>query len=82
MKLEVNDLTGIPLHKSYNSAVVEAGGYENMTCIEKDCRNYIEQVRRLRLGAGETSQYNPTFRKCSQHVRVSTLAWIWMTSHV
>ncbi|XP_022892322.1 protein FAR1-RELATED SEQUENCE 5-like [Olea europaea var. sylvestris] len=30
-RLEVNDITGIPLHKSYNSAVVEAGGYENMT---------------------------------------------------
>ncbi|XP_022897778.1 protein FAR-RED IMPAIRED RESPONSE 1-like [Olea europaea var. sylvestris] len=23
--------------------VVEACGYENMTCVEKDCRNYIEQ---------------------------------------
>ncbi|XP_022849342.1 protein FAR1-RELATED SEQUENCE 5-like [Olea europaea var. sylvestris] len=29
-RLEVNDVAGIPLHKSYNSAVVEAGGYENM----------------------------------------------------
>lgn len=36
-KLEVNDVAGIPLHKSFNSAVVEADGYENMTCIEKDC---------------------------------------------
>lgn len=44
-KLEVNNLTGIPLHKIYNSVVVEAGGYENMTCIEKDRRNYIEQLR-------------------------------------
>ncbi|XP_022897742.1 protein FAR1-RELATED SEQUENCE 5-like [Olea europaea var. sylvestris] len=52
-RLEVNDMAGIPLHKSYNSAVVEAGGYENMTCIEKDCRNYVEKVRRLRLGEGD-----------------------------
>lgn len=40
-KLQVNDFAGIPLHKSYNSAVVEAGGYKNMSCVEKDCRNYI-----------------------------------------
>ncbi|XP_022892296.1 protein FAR1-RELATED SEQUENCE 5-like [Olea europaea var. sylvestris] len=52
-RLEVNDTAGIPLHKSFNSAVVEAGGYENLTCVEKDCRNYIEQVRRLRLGEGD-----------------------------
>ncbi|XP_022855392.1 protein FAR1-RELATED SEQUENCE 5-like [Olea europaea var. sylvestris] len=44
-KLEVNDFAGIPLYKSFNSAIVEAGGYENMTCVERDCRNYIEQVR-------------------------------------
>ncbi|CAA3020519.1 Hypothetical predicted protein [Olea europaea subsp. europaea] len=36
-KLEVNDMARIPLHKSFNSAVVEAGGYENMTYVEKDC---------------------------------------------
>ncbi|XP_022883150.1 protein FAR1-RELATED SEQUENCE 5-like [Olea europaea var. sylvestris] len=45
-KLEVNNMAGIPLHKSFNSAVVEAGGYENLPCVEKDCRNYIEQARR------------------------------------
>ncbi|XP_022871612.1 protein FAR-RED IMPAIRED RESPONSE 1-like [Olea europaea var. sylvestris] len=36
-KLELNDIAGIPLYKSFNSAVVEAGGYENMTCVEKYC---------------------------------------------
>ncbi|XP_022897659.1 protein FAR-RED IMPAIRED RESPONSE 1-like [Olea europaea var. sylvestris] len=62
-KLQVNDLTGIPLHKSYNSTVVEAEGYENMTCIEKDCRNYIEQVRRLRLGEGDAAAIQSYFSK-------------------
>ncbi|XP_052210450.1 protein FAR-RED IMPAIRED RESPONSE 1-like [Diospyros lotus] len=52
-RLEVNDVAGIPLYKSFNSAVVEAGGYDQMTCVEKDCRNYIEKVRRLRLGEGD-----------------------------
>ncbi|XP_022844850.1 protein FAR1-RELATED SEQUENCE 5-like [Olea europaea var. sylvestris] len=60
-KLEMNDIAGIPLHKSFNSAVVEAGGYDNMTCIEKDCRNYIEQVRRLRLGEGDATALQSYF---------------------
>ncbi|CAA3031600.1 Hypothetical predicted protein [Olea europaea subsp. europaea] len=62
-KLEVNDIAGIPLHKSYNSAVVEVGGYENMTCIEKDCRNYVEKVRRLRLGEGDAAAIQSYFAK-------------------
>ncbi|XP_052193847.1 protein FAR1-RELATED SEQUENCE 3-like [Diospyros lotus] len=42
-QLEVNDITRIPLHKSFNSTIVEAGGYENLTFVEKDCRNYTDQ---------------------------------------
>ncbi|XP_022851944.1 protein FAR1-RELATED SEQUENCE 5-like [Olea europaea var. sylvestris] len=62
-KLEVNDVAGIPLHKSYNSAVAEVGGYENMTCIEKNCKNYIEQVRCLRLGEGDAAAIQSYFSK-------------------
>ncbi|XP_022856443.1 protein FAR-RED IMPAIRED RESPONSE 1-like [Olea europaea var. sylvestris] len=69
-KLEVNDIAGISLHKSFNSAVVEAGSYENMTCIEKDCRNYIEKVRRLRLGEGDAAAIQTYFSemqsRCSE----------------
>lgn len=43
-------MTGISLHKSFNTIVVEAGRCENMTCVEEECRNYIEKVRRLSLG--------------------------------
>ncbi|XP_022866097.1 protein FAR1-RELATED SEQUENCE 1-like [Olea europaea var. sylvestris] len=60
-RLEVNDIARIPLHKSFNSAVIEAGGYENMTCVEKDCRNYIKQVRRLRLGEGDAAAIQSYF---------------------
>ncbi|XP_022852764.1 protein FAR1-RELATED SEQUENCE 5-like [Olea europaea var. sylvestris] len=60
-RLEVNDMAGIPLHKSYNSTVVEAGGYENMTCVEKDCRNYVEKARRLRLGKGDATAIQSYF---------------------
>ncbi|XP_022856728.1 protein FAR1-RELATED SEQUENCE 5-like [Olea europaea var. sylvestris] len=61
--LEVNDIAGIPLHKSYNSTVVEAGGFENMTCVEKDCRNFIDKVRRLRLGEGDAAALQSYFSK-------------------
>ncbi|XP_022874023.1 protein FAR1-RELATED SEQUENCE 5-like [Olea europaea var. sylvestris] len=61
--LEVNDIAGILLHKSYNSAVVEAGGYENVTFVEKDCRHYVEQVRRLRLGEGDAVAIQSYFSK-------------------
>ncbi|XP_022876838.1 protein FAR-RED IMPAIRED RESPONSE 1-like [Olea europaea var. sylvestris] len=66
-KLEVNDMVGIPLHKSYNSVVVEAGGYENITCVEKDCRNYVEQVKRLRLGEGDAAAIQPYFSRMQAH---------------
>ncbi|XP_022856160.1 protein FAR1-RELATED SEQUENCE 5-like [Olea europaea var. sylvestris] len=62
-QLEINDVAGIPLHKSFNSAVVEAGGYENIMCIEKDCRNFIDKVRRLRLGEGDALAIQAYFTK-------------------
>ncbi|OMP00863.1 hypothetical protein COLO4_12305 [Corchorus olitorius] len=52
-RLEINDEAGIGAGKNYHSLVVEAGGYENVTFNEKDCRNYIEKARRTRLGAGD-----------------------------
>ncbi|XP_022892026.1 protein FAR1-RELATED SEQUENCE 5-like [Olea europaea var. sylvestris] len=60
-RLEVNDMAEISLHKSYNLAVVEVGEYENMTCIEKDCQNYVKQVKRLRLGEDEESRLKNSF---------------------
>ncbi|XP_042959478.1 protein FAR1-RELATED SEQUENCE 5-like [Carya illinoinensis] len=50
--LDTNDLAGIRLNKSYGSLVVGAGGFENLSFLEKDCRNYIDKIRHLRLGAG------------------------------
>jgi len=51
------------MHKSYNSTVVEAGGYENLSFVQKDCRNYIDKVRRLRLGEGDTVAIQTYFSK-------------------
>ncbi|XP_022880995.1 protein FAR1-RELATED SEQUENCE 1-like [Olea europaea var. sylvestris] len=60
-QLEVNDMADIPLHKSYNSTIVEAGRHKNMTCLEKDCRNDVEQVRHLRLGEEDAATIQSYF---------------------
>ncbi|GER40717.1 FAR1-related protein, partial [Striga asiatica] len=62
-RLEVNDVVGIPLHKSFNSGVVEVGGYEKMSFIEEDCRNYIAKVQRLRLGEEDAAAIQSYFSK-------------------
>lgn len=62
-KLQVNDLTRNLLFKSYNSAVIEVDGYEKMSCVEKDYRNYMEQVRRIRLGKGNVVAIQSYFSK-------------------
>ncbi|CAL9007765.1 unnamed protein product [Prunus brigantina] len=60
-RIELNDRAGIRLNKSYNSLVVEVGGHENISFLEKDCRNYIENVRRLRLGEGDATAIQTYF---------------------
>ncbi|XP_052193932.1 protein FAR1-RELATED SEQUENCE 5-like [Diospyros lotus] len=60
--LEHNHETS-PSKSSYNSAVVEAGGYENLTFVENDCRNYIDKVRKLRLGEGDAASIQAYFSK-------------------
>ncbi|XP_022891760.1 protein FAR1-RELATED SEQUENCE 8-like [Olea europaea var. sylvestris] len=47
-KFEVNDIAGIPLYKSFNSAVVESGSYENMTLAEGDAaaiQSYFSEMQ-------------------------------------
>ncbi|CAL2239793.1 unnamed protein product [Prunus armeniaca] len=62
-KIEVNDRAGIRVNKNYNSMVVEAGGHENMPFMEKDCRNYINEVRRLQLREGDATTIQKYFLK-------------------
>ena len=57
-KLELNDIAGIRPNKSYRSIIVEAGGPENVPFMEKDCRNFLDKVRRLRLGEGDANAIN------------------------
>ncbi|CAH9129049.1 unnamed protein product, partial [Cuscuta epithymum] len=62
-QVAINDVAGIRLHKTFNAAVVEAGGYDQLPFIEKDCRNYIEKVRQLRLGSGDAMALQEFFSK-------------------
>ncbi|XP_041001718.1 protein FAR1-RELATED SEQUENCE 5-like [Juglans microcarpa x Juglans regia] len=50
--LDTNDLAGIRMNKSFGSLVVGGGRFENLPFLKKDCRNYIDKARHLRLGAG------------------------------
>ncbi|XP_040994244.1 protein FAR1-RELATED SEQUENCE 5-like [Juglans microcarpa x Juglans regia] len=50
--LDTNDQAGIRMNKSIAALVQEAGGFENLSFNEKDCRNYIDKARHLRLGKG------------------------------
>ncbi|XP_057990542.1 protein FAR-RED IMPAIRED RESPONSE 1-like [Hevea brasiliensis] len=52
-RLEANDIAGIRPAKSIRLLEVQADGPENLSCLSKDCRNFIERKRRLRLGDGD-----------------------------
>jgi hypothetical protein len=60
-RLELNDRDGINVSKKIRSLVVEANGYDNLTFGEKDCRNYIDKLRRLRLGTGDAEAIRKYF---------------------
>ena len=60
-RLELNDQAGINVSRNFRSLVGEANGYENLTFGEKDCRNYIDKVRRLRLGTGDAEAIQKYF---------------------
>ncbi|KAF5473666.1 hypothetical protein F2P56_010265 [Juglans regia] len=61
--LDTNDLAGIQLNKSYESLVVGVDGFENLPFLEKDCCNYIDKARHLRLGAGGAGSLQDYFMR-------------------
>ncbi|KAF5441779.1 hypothetical protein F2P56_037010 [Juglans regia] len=61
--LDINDMAGIRMNKSFGSLVVGAGGFENLPFLEKDCRNYIDKARHLRLGKGGAEALREYFCK-------------------
>ena len=43
----MNDCARIIIAQNFNSIVVEAGGHENVSLLEKDCRNFVDEIRQL-----------------------------------
>ena len=61
--LELNDKAGIRMNKSFNSFAVATGGHENLSFLEKDCRNHMEKVRRSHHKEGDASAMHHYFFK-------------------
>ncbi|KAL7240043.1 hypothetical protein ACSBR2_005831 [Camellia fascicularis] len=65
-RLELHAKAGIRMNKSFNSLVVQAGGHEKLTYLEKDCRNHMDRVRCIELGEGDvTAMHNYFFENAS-----------------
>ena len=41
----MNDCAGIKIVRNFNSIIVETSGYENVSFLEKDCRNLLDKAR-------------------------------------
>ncbi|GFP97773.1 protein far-red impaired response 1 [Phtheirospermum japonicum] len=67
--LEANDIAGIRPSKSIRMLEVQKGGPNNLGCLPKDCRNFIESNRRLRLGEGDAHAIQNLFMKLQQEER-------------
>ncbi|XP_042966947.1 protein FAR1-RELATED SEQUENCE 5-like isoform X4 [Carya illinoinensis] len=61
--LDLNDRAGIRMNKNFQALVTEAGGFENLEFQEKDCRNYIDKARYLRMGKGGGEALNDYFTR-------------------
>ncbi|XP_041015001.1 protein FAR1-RELATED SEQUENCE 5-like [Juglans microcarpa x Juglans regia] len=59
--LDTNDLADIRMNKSFGSLVIGAGGFKNLSFLEKDCRNYIDKTKHLQLGKGGTGALQEYF---------------------
>ncbi|KAL1532609.1 protein FAR-RED IMPAIRED RESPONSE 1-like [Salvia divinorum] len=60
-QLEANDIVGIRVCKNVKLIEVQSGGPENLGATPRDCRNYINERRRLRLGEGDANAIHKLF---------------------
>jgi hypothetical protein len=75
-RLELNDQAGIHINKSFGSLVMQVGGYENLEFGEKECRNYLQDVRKLKLGAGDTYAINQYFLRMQSKTQTFSMSWM------
>ncbi|XP_057493205.1 protein FAR-RED IMPAIRED RESPONSE 1-like [Actinidia eriantha] len=62
-RLELNDKAGIKMHKTYELLQIEAGGHDKLPYLKKDCRNYLDKQRQLRLVEGDAEAMHRYFMK-------------------
>ncbi|XP_035547264.1 protein FAR1-RELATED SEQUENCE 5-like [Juglans regia] len=61
--LDTKDQAGIRMNKSFAALVQEAGGFENLSFNEKNCRNYIDKACHIRLGKGGAGALHEYFAR-------------------
>ncbi|KAL8463377.1 hypothetical protein ACS0TY_033389 [Phlomoides rotata] len=61
--LEANDITNIRPCKNIHLCEVQAGGLDKIGCIPRDCRNFIDDWRRFRLGVGDAEAIRKLFAR-------------------
>ncbi|XP_038678496.1 protein FAR-RED IMPAIRED RESPONSE 1-like isoform X2 [Tripterygium wilfordii] len=62
-QLVINDIAGIRPNKSHSAQVIAAGGHDNLPFLQRDTRNLIAKVRRIRMGEGDANAIQGYFAK-------------------
>ncbi|KAL8488555.1 hypothetical protein ACS0TY_024730 [Phlomoides rotata] len=88
-QLEANDIAGIRPCKNMRICEVQSSGPQNLGCLLRDCRNFVDQRRRLRLGDGDAEAIRQLFCRLQlkdenffysmdldQDGRLSNILWI------
>ncbi|KAL8507244.1 hypothetical protein ACS0TY_017966 [Phlomoides rotata] len=68
-QLEANNIASIRPCKNVRLCEVQSSGPMNLGCSPKDCRNFIDHRRRLRLGEGDTEAIHRMFARIQQKDR-------------
>ncbi|KAI5680949.1 hypothetical protein M9H77_02176 [Catharanthus roseus] len=63
---EMHDTAGKRPSKSVRILEVQARGSDKLGCLPRDCRNNVQKVRRLNIGAGDTDCINRMFIRMHQ----------------
>ncbi|KAI5672885.1 hypothetical protein M9H77_13249 [Catharanthus roseus] len=65
-KLEMHDRARLRHNKSVRIFEVQAGGLDKFGCLPRDCRNYVQKVRKLNIGAWDVDCINRMFIRIHQ----------------
>ncbi|XP_057791034.1 protein FAR-RED IMPAIRED RESPONSE 1-like [Salvia miltiorrhiza] len=65
--LDAYDRAGLRLCKSVRMMEVLVGGPPNLGASMKDCRNYVDKMRKLRLGDGDAAAIQQLFKRLQQN---------------